>query len=154
MNAYQQQTGQPISMAQAQAIGLPQAVQSQLITAAALEEQARRIGVAVGDEKVRQTILEAPAFRGPTGSFDRAGTQDRLGLVRLARADATPDDTFPGLLQPAVNPLLAAAPDGSRFVVVNPRPLIQEILDVTKLNTLLHIVDSVDEAAQLAERQG
>lgn len=87
MNAYQQQTGQPISMAQAQAIGLPQAVQSQLITAAALEEQARRIGVAVGDEKVRQTIAEAPAFRGPTGSFDRAAYAEVLRRENLSEAE-------------------------------------------------------------------
>ncbi|MGN7867967.1 SurA N-terminal domain-containing protein [Paracoccus sp. 22332] len=87
MNAYQQQTGQPLSMAQAQAMGLPQAVQSQLITAAALEEQARRIGVSVGDEKVRQTILEAPAFRGPTGSFDRAGYAEILRRENLSEAE-------------------------------------------------------------------
>ncbi len=87
MNAYQQQTGQPISMAQAQAIGLPQAVQSQLVTAAALEEQARRIGVAVGDEKVRQTIAEAPAFRGPTGAFDRAAYAEVLRRENLTEAE-------------------------------------------------------------------
>ena len=87
MNAYQQQTGQPMSMAQAQAMGLPQAVQSQLVTAAALEEQARRIGVAVGDEKVRQTILEAPAFRGPTGSFDRAAYAEVLRRENLSEAE-------------------------------------------------------------------
>jgi peptidyl-prolyl cis-trans isomerase D len=87
MNAYQQQTGQPMSMAQAQAMGLPQAVQSQLVTAAALEEQARRVGVAVGDEKVRQTILEAPAFRGPTGSFDRAAYAEVLRREDLSEAE-------------------------------------------------------------------
>ena len=87
MNAYQQQTGQPISMAQAQAIGLPQAVQSQLITAAALEEQARRIGVAVGDDRVRQAILDAPAFRGPTGSFDRAAYAEVLRRENLSEAE-------------------------------------------------------------------
>ncbi|WP_347138532.1 SurA N-terminal domain-containing protein [Paracoccus sp. SSK6] len=87
MNAYGQQTGQPLSMAQAQAIGLPQAVQSQLITAAALEDQASRIGVSVGDEKVRQTILEAPAFRGPTGSFDRAAYADVLRRENMSEAE-------------------------------------------------------------------
>lgn len=87
MNAYGQQTGQPLSMAQAQAIGLPQAVQSQLITAAALEDQASRIGVSVGDEKVRQTILEAPAFRVPTGSFDRAAYADVLRRENMSEAE-------------------------------------------------------------------
>lgn len=87
LNAYQQQTGQPLSMGQAQQMGLPQHVQAQLITAAALEEQARRIGVAVGDEKVRQTILEAPAFRGPTGSFDRAAYAEVLRRENLSEAE-------------------------------------------------------------------
>lgn len=87
LNAYQQQTGQPLSMAQAQAIGLPQAVQSQLVTAAALEEQARRIGVSVGDERVRQAILDAPAFRGPTGSFDRAAYAEVLRRENLTEAE-------------------------------------------------------------------
>lgn len=87
MNAYQQQTGQPISMAQAQTMGLPRAVQAQLITAAALEEQARRIGVAVGDDKVRQAIAEAPAFRGPTGSFDRAAYAEVLRRENLSEAE-------------------------------------------------------------------
>lgn len=87
MSAYQQQTGQTLTMAQAQAMGLPQAVQSQLITAAALEEQAREIGVGVGDEKVRQTILEAPAFQGPTGSFDRAAYAEVLRRENLSEAE-------------------------------------------------------------------
>lgn len=87
LNAFQQQTGQPIDMAQAQAIGLPQAVQAQLIAAAALEEQARRIGVSVGDERVRQTIAEAPAFQGPTGSFDRAAYADVLRREGLSEAE-------------------------------------------------------------------
>ena len=85
--AFQQQTGQPIDMAQAQAMGLPQAVQSQLIAAAALEEQARRIGVSVGDDRVRQTIAEAPAFQGPTGSFERAAYADVLRREGLSEAE-------------------------------------------------------------------
>lgn len=87
MRAYQQQTGQPLSMAQAQAIGLPQAVQGQLITGAALEEQARLIGVSVGDDQVRKTILEAASFRGPNGSFDRTAYGEALRRERLSEAE-------------------------------------------------------------------
>ncbi|MBC9245475.1 SurA N-terminal domain-containing protein [Paracoccus sp. 11-3] len=87
MQSYQQQTGQPLSMAQAQAIGLPQAVQSQLFTAAALEEQTRKIGISVGDEKVRQSILEAPAFRGPNGRFDRTAYGEVLRRERMTEAE-------------------------------------------------------------------
>lgn len=42
INEYSRQTGQPLTMAQAASIGLPQAVQAQLFTGAALED--RRAG--------------------------------------------------------------------------------------------------------------
>ena len=87
MQSYQQQTGQPLSMAQAQAIGLPQAVQAQLFTAAALEEQTRKIGISVGDEKVRQAILDAPAFRGPNGNFDRTAYGEALRREQMSEAE-------------------------------------------------------------------
>ncbi|WP_272858065.1 SurA N-terminal domain-containing protein [Paracoccus stylophorae] len=87
LNAYSRQTGQPMTMAQAQAMGLPQAVQAQLFTAAALEEQARRIGVSVGDDRVRQTILNADAFKGPNGSFDRTAYTQVLRREGMSEAE-------------------------------------------------------------------
>lgn len=86
INAYTRQTGQPLSMADAQAIGLPQAVQAQLFTGAALEEQARRIGVSVGDARVRQSIMSADAFKGPNGNFDRTAYAEILRRERLSEA--------------------------------------------------------------------
>lgn len=78
LNAYTQQTGQPFTVAQAQSIGLTQQVQSQLFTAAALSEEARKIGVSVGDRKVADAIMQAPNFRGPNGQFDRAAYGEML----------------------------------------------------------------------------
>jgi hypothetical protein len=51
-----------------------------------------------------------------TGSFDRVGNQPRQGLVRLARSNAAPQDSLPGLLNPALGPIVVAGPDGTRFV--------------------------------------
>lgn len=87
LNEYTRQTGQPLSMAQAEAMGLPQAVQAQLFTGAALEEQARKLGVSVGDERVRQTILAAGAFQGPNGSFDRTAYREVLNRQQLSEAE-------------------------------------------------------------------
>lgn len=87
LNAYSRQTGQPITMSQAQTIGLPQAVQAQLFTAAALEEQARRLGVSVGDDRVRQTILNADAFKGPNGKFDRTAYAEVLRRERMSETE-------------------------------------------------------------------
>ncbi|MDB6179424.1 SurA N-terminal domain-containing protein [Paracoccus sp. Z330] len=87
INEYSRQTGQPLSMAQAETIGLPQAVQAQLFTGAALEEQARKIGVSVGDERVRQSILDAQAFQGPTGKFDRTAYREVLNRQQMTEAE-------------------------------------------------------------------
>ncbi|RJE81738.1 peptidylprolyl isomerase [Paracoccus sp. JM45] len=105
MQTLSQQTGQQITMAQAQQMGLPAAVQGQLIGAAALAEQARSIGVSVGDEQVAQTIMNAGAFQGPNGSFDRAAYSDVLNRERLTEADfeaSVRDDEARVLLQNAV----------------------------------------------------
>lgn len=87
MNAYTQQTGQQFTMAQAQAIGLPQAVQARLFTTAALGEEARRIGLSVGDEQVARTISEAPNFKNPSGSFDRVAYQEFIRRQNLTEAE-------------------------------------------------------------------
>lgn len=87
MQDYMRQTGQPLTMAEAQAMGLPQAVQAQLFTGAALSEEARRIGVSVGDTQVAQTIGQAEAFRGPNGRFDRVAYSEILRRERLSEAE-------------------------------------------------------------------
>lgn len=105
LRAFQQQTGQPITMQQAQAMGLPQSVQANLIAAAALAEEARRIGVSVGDAQVAQTIMQAGAFQGPNGSFDRAAYSEVLRRERLTEAEfeaTVRDDEARLLLQRAV----------------------------------------------------
>ncbi|MFN4060409.1 MAG: SurA N-terminal domain-containing protein [Paracoccus hibiscisoli] len=105
LRAFQQQTGQPITMQQAQAMGLPQSVQANLITSAALAEEARRIGVSVGDAQVAQTIMQAGAFQGPNGSFDRAAYAEVLRRERLSEAEfeaTVRDDEARLMLQRAV----------------------------------------------------
>ncbi|MDM7458304.1 MAG: SurA N-terminal domain-containing protein, partial [Paracoccus sp. (in: a-proteobacteria)] len=87
MNDISRQIGQPLSMAEAQAMGIPQSVQSSLIVSAALVEQARRMGISVGDERVAEAILSADAFRGPNGRFDRAAYAEVLRRERLNEAD-------------------------------------------------------------------
>ncbi|MBA4489509.1 peptidylprolyl isomerase [Paracoccus sp. S1E-3] len=71
------QTGQRLTMEQARAMGLTQAVQAQLFNAAALAEEARLAGVSVGDRAVADAITTAPAFQGP-GGFDRAAYAETL----------------------------------------------------------------------------
>ncbi len=74
---YSAQTGQPVTAEQARTIGLTQAVQAQLFAGAAMEEQARKIGVSVGDAVVAETITKDPSFQGP-GGFNRANYTETL----------------------------------------------------------------------------
>lgn len=65
------QTGQSVPFAQAEQFGVPQAVLSQQVALAALEDEADALGLSVGDAEVRSAILQVDAFQGLDGSFDR-----------------------------------------------------------------------------------
>ena len=71
IQAVSRQTGSQLNFAQAQAIGLDQAVLAQLVRARALDHEATEMGLSVGDETLRDEILNIPAFQGLDGSFDR-----------------------------------------------------------------------------------
>ncbi|NDK34210.1 SurA N-terminal domain-containing protein [Rhodovulum sulfidophilum] len=64
-------TGQNMSLAEAQASGLVDAVRAQEISNAALDNEMHRIGVSVGDAQVAREVMRLDAFKGPDGSFDR-----------------------------------------------------------------------------------
>lgn len=72
-----EQSGQQMSVEQAREMGLTQAVQAQLFARAAMEEEARKIGVSVGDANVAQAITSDASFQGP-GGFNRAAYSETL----------------------------------------------------------------------------
>lgn len=105
MQGFAQQTGRGISGAEAQSIGLPQVVLSRLFLAAALEEQAGRLGVSVGDKTVAGAITSADAFRGMGGKFDPALYANILrnqGLSVAAFEQQIRMDEARGIIQDAV----------------------------------------------------
>jgi peptidyl-prolyl cis-trans isomerase D len=65
------QIGRPITPAQAQLFGFDQQLLGQLLGEAALDEQARAMKLGVSDKEVTRRIMEDPAFRGLSGSFDQ-----------------------------------------------------------------------------------
>lgn len=69
----QQQTGQALSLADLQSFGMDRAVLARLIAAAALDDEAARLGISVGDAEVARQIATISAFQGIDGSFDREG---------------------------------------------------------------------------------
>jgi peptidyl-prolyl cis-trans isomerase D len=64
------QFGRPLSPEQARAFGLDRQVLQQTIAEAALDEEARRLGLGQSDDQIRQFIMNDPNFKGVGGSFD------------------------------------------------------------------------------------
>lgn len=83
MRAFEQRAGQPLTMAQAQALGLDQQVLSRLVSIAAIDNETAEIGISIGDEKLQQEILEIPAFQGINGQFDREAYRFALGQANM-----------------------------------------------------------------------
>ena len=69
----QQQTGQALSLADMQNFGIDRGVLARLIAAAALDNEAARLGISVGDAEVARQIATIPSFQGVDGTFDRDG---------------------------------------------------------------------------------
>jgi peptidyl-prolyl cis-trans isomerase D len=78
------QTGQQIRLTQAQAFGLDRAVLEQVVASTALEHEAARAGISVGDARVGEYLRAIPSFQGLDGSFDREAYQfslERSGMT-------------------------------------------------------------------------
>src|SRR3984957_18108653 len=64
------QFGRPLTMDQARAFGIDRQVLQQTIAEAALDEQARRLGLGQSAEETRRMIFSDPNFKGANGAFD------------------------------------------------------------------------------------
>lgn len=98
------QAGRNITLPEAEALGVPQAVLARLLTAAVFEAEAERLGVSVGDKVVADQIASAPGFQ-RNGRFDRAVYADLLRREGLSEAAFEQDvrmDVARGIIQRAV----------------------------------------------------
>jgi peptidyl-prolyl cis-trans isomerase D len=75
LRASEAQFGRVLSFSEAQAVGIPDRVLSRLVQEKALENEAAAISLSVGDDAVRNQIMEINAFRGLDGQFDRQNYQ-------------------------------------------------------------------------------
>jgi peptidyl-prolyl cis-trans isomerase D len=80
------QLGRPLTTQEALSFGLDRQVRQSLITRAALDNEAARIGLSVGDQRVAAELVALPAFQGVSGSFDREAY--RFALERIDQTEA------------------------------------------------------------------
>ncbi|MCU0826170.1 MAG: peptidyl-prolyl cis-trans isomerase [Tabrizicola sp.] len=86
LSAFAQQFGQPISAQEAITFGLDREVMQQLVDQAALDNEAARIGLSVGDAVVASRVTEIPAFQSLSGGFDREAYS--FALERTGQTEA------------------------------------------------------------------
>ncbi len=105
IRAFSAQIGSPVSFPQAQAAGLDQQVLSQLVTRRVLDNEVTRLGLSVGDERVREQIVAIQAFQGLNGQFDRTvyrSSLDRQNMTEAAFETGLREEMARTLLQGAV----------------------------------------------------
>ncbi|MGR3344894.1 MAG: peptidyl-prolyl cis-trans isomerase [Paracoccaceae bacterium] len=106
LRALAEQSGQDITLSQAQQFGFDRGVLQRLIATAALENEVTRLGLSVGDREVQQQVLAIPAFAGQDGQFDRDAyefTLDRTGQTAAEFEAAIRVDRASTILQAAVS---------------------------------------------------
>ena len=105
MRLFGEQTGQRLTFAQAQEIGLDRQALGQLVRGAAIADETEKLGLSVGDEAVRERIVEVPAFQGANG-FDRTAYEFALrenGLTVREFEDDIRQEAATNLLSAAVS---------------------------------------------------
>lgn len=72
LNRLAQQFGRPLTAEEGAALGIPQQALGRLIAEAALSNTAQDLKLGVSDQRLATLIQSDPAFRGPSGRYDRA----------------------------------------------------------------------------------
>ncbi|MBP1804414.1 peptidylprolyl isomerase [Rubellimicrobium aerolatum] len=101
----EEQSGQRLTLEQAQALGLDRAVLAHVVTRRVLDAEARRLGLSAGDARVAEAVLATPGFQGLDGQFDREVYREQLrrnGLTEAAFETALREDTARTILQAAI----------------------------------------------------
>ncbi len=105
INAFSAQVGQQLTGAQALQLGVDRKARENLVSATALDNEAARLGVSVGDARVAREITGIKAFQGTAGQFDRdiyRFTLQRSNLTEAAFEAQMRDDLARTLLTSAV----------------------------------------------------
>lgn len=104
LRSLSQMQGRPVSMAEAQSIGLPRYVLDRMTRAAAVKAEALRVGLAAGDAAVLEAIAKDPRFA-PDGRFNAESFRLFLQNLRMTETeyrDAMREQLVIGLLADAL----------------------------------------------------
>jgi len=104
IRAREAERGEAMTFQQAREQGIPDRVLSQLVATAAFDHETSRLGISIGDENLRDQIVDIQAFQGINGNFDREAYKfalDRAGLSESEFEDDMRRETARALVQSA-----------------------------------------------------
>jgi peptidyl-prolyl cis-trans isomerase D len=145
INTLTRQFGAPVSMADARSFGIDRQVLAGLVNRAALDNEAARLGLSVGDATVAAELGKISAFQGISGTFDREA------YALTLQQNGTNEAAFEASLRRDVaRALLAGAVAGG---VVSPAPLTDTLVAFAgeKRGFSLLVLDDTALDAPLAE---
>lgn len=143
--------GGNVTVEQARQLGLLDQAVSTLVQRALFDLAAKDAGILVGDDTIRQRIADEPAFRGPTGQFDR-----NL-FASVLRQNNLTEQGYTALLRRDIARGVIASSVGAG--VTAPKPLVEELYRQREEKRVAEVVSvpnasvkdagTPDEAAQL-----
>lgn len=87
VSALSEQFGRQLSMQEALSFGIDKQVIQTVINRAALDNEAERAGLSVGDDVVANEIMKMDSFKGTSGAFDREAYRFTLDRNRLTETE-------------------------------------------------------------------
>lgn len=87
LGALSQRFGRRLSRQQADLLGLRNNVVNQVVAGAVLDENARKMGLGIGQEDLAEVIASDPAFRDLSGNFSRNALEVTLRQNRISEED-------------------------------------------------------------------
>ncbi|MBT8412605.1 MAG: peptidyl-prolyl cis-trans isomerase [Octadecabacter sp.] len=78
------QLDRPLSFPEAEAQGVPLRALQTVIAERAIDNEAAKMGLSVGDDIIGEQVLAQPGFRGPSGEFDREAYRNALSRQGLS----------------------------------------------------------------------
>ena len=119
IQALSQQLQRGVTLEQARALGLPEQVLAELVSQAALNDQARLFNLGISEDTLAEEIAANPNFQGVGGKFDRVRFQ-----AVLRNAGITEDSYINELKGTILRRQLAGAIAGD---ITAPKPLIEAL---------------------------
>ena len=113
LDAIEQQFGQRLPFAQAQAFGVDQQALAIVLSQVAMENETARLGISVGDEELAGRIRDIPSFSGVDGTFDRDAYDfvlEQSGLTASEFEESLRSEVARTILQGAVANGVAVQP--------------------------------------------